>query len=180
MARKLAEWIILRSDYNGATVERYRAFIVANPSWPSQTFLRRRAEAALWDDKRDDSTVLGWFENEPPLSGQGQAGAGARARWRAAIAAPPSAGPRGLAQRFDVGRRPKTAALEMFGALITPGDHKARMDALLYGSDTERGAARRQAARRRRRSRSRKARIARQQEGRQRQGAARRGAERAA
>ena len=57
VARKLAEWIILRSDDNGASVERYRAFITANPSWPSQSFLRRRLEAALWDDHRDDATV---------------------------------------------------------------------------------------------------------------------------
>ena len=64
VARKLAEWIILRSDDNGASVERYRAFIAANPSWPSQTFLRRRLEAALWDDHRDDATVLAWFKNE--------------------------------------------------------------------------------------------------------------------
>ncbi|HMH95364.1 MAG TPA: lytic transglycosylase domain-containing protein, partial [Bradyrhizobium sp.] len=41
VAKKLAEWIILRSDDNGASVERYRAFIATNPSWPSQTFLRR-------------------------------------------------------------------------------------------------------------------------------------------
>jgi soluble lytic murein transglycosylase len=47
VAQKLAEWVILRSDDNGASVERYRAFIAANPSWPSQTFLRRRLEAAL-------------------------------------------------------------------------------------------------------------------------------------
>ena len=68
LARKLAEWIILRSDDNGASVERYRAFIAANPSWPSQTFLRRRLEAALWDDHRDDATVWSWFENESPIS----------------------------------------------------------------------------------------------------------------
>src|SRR4051794_13870884 len=66
VAQKLAEWIILRSDNNGASVERYRAFIEANPSWPSQTFLRRRLEAALWDDRRDDSVVLSWFQNEKP------------------------------------------------------------------------------------------------------------------
>jgi len=47
VARKLAEWVILRSDNNNASVERYRAFVSANPSWPSQTFLRRRLEAAL-------------------------------------------------------------------------------------------------------------------------------------
>ena len=72
VARKLAEWIILRSDNNNASVERYRAFISANPSWPSQTFMRRRLEAALWDDKRDDSVVWSWFENESPLSAKGR------------------------------------------------------------------------------------------------------------
>ena len=34
VAKKLAEWIILRSDNNNASVERYRAFLSANPSWP--------------------------------------------------------------------------------------------------------------------------------------------------
>jgi soluble lytic murein transglycosylase len=63
VAKKLAEWLILRSDDNGASVERYRAFLSANPSWPSQTFLRRRVEAALWDDRRDDATIWAWFEN---------------------------------------------------------------------------------------------------------------------
>ena len=72
VARKLAEWIILRSDDNGAPFERYRAFISANPSWPSQTFLRRRIEAALWDDHRDDATVWSWFQNESPLSAKGK------------------------------------------------------------------------------------------------------------
>ena len=72
VAHKLAEWMILRSDNNGASAERYRAFITANPSWPSQTFLRRRVEAALWDDRRDDGTVWSWFENELPLSAKGK------------------------------------------------------------------------------------------------------------
>src|SRR6201999_4104840 len=72
VAHKLAEWIILRSEDNNATVERYRAFIEANPSWPSQSFLRRRLEAALWDDRRDDATVWSWFENESPLSAKGR------------------------------------------------------------------------------------------------------------
>ena len=72
VAQKLAEWIILRSDDNGATVERYRAFLAANPSWPSQTFLRRRLEAALWDDNREDAIVWSWFENESPVSAKGQ------------------------------------------------------------------------------------------------------------
>jgi soluble lytic murein transglycosylase len=48
VARKLVEWIILRSDGNGAGSARYTAFIAANPSWPSLAMFRRRAEALLW------------------------------------------------------------------------------------------------------------------------------------
>ncbi len=136
VARKLAEWIILRSDDNGAPVERYRAFLSANPSWPSQTFLRRRAEAALWDDHRDDATVWAFFENESPLSAKGKF-----ALARAMIAR----GDRANAERVvrdawrndSMSEDTESAALDLFGALVTPGDHKARMDLLLYGSEHE-------------------------------------------
>ncbi|MET0720905.1 MAG: transglycosylase SLT domain-containing protein [Tardiphaga sp.] len=136
VARKLAEWIILRSDNNGATVERYRAFLAANPSWPSQTFLRRRAEAALWDDRRDDDTVLAYFQNEKPLSAKGKF-----ALARALIAR----GDRATAEHHvrDAWRKDsisgdvENTALDLFGPFISGGDHKARMDLLLYGSDTD-------------------------------------------
>jgi soluble lytic murein transglycosylase len=136
VARKLAEWIILRSEDNGASVERYRAFVSSNPSWPSQSFLRRRIEAALWDDHRDDATVWAWFENESPLSAKGKF-----ALARVMIAR----GDRANAERLvkDAWRNDamsdytESTALDLFGALLTPGDHKARMDLLLYGSEHE-------------------------------------------
>jgi soluble lytic murein transglycosylase len=136
VASKLAEWIILRSEDNGASVERYRAFLSANPSWPSQSFLRRRAEAALWDDHRDDATVLAWFANETPLSAKGRLSLA-----RALLAR----GDRANAERHvrdawhadSMSADTESAALDMFGALLTPGDQKARMDLLLYGSETE-------------------------------------------
>ncbi len=136
VARKLAEWIILRSEDNGASVERYRAFITANPSWPSQSFLRRRGEAALWDDHRDDATVMAWFDNEAPLSAKGKLSLA-----RAMLAR----GDRASAERLvrDAWRNDpmsadtEDAALDLFGALLTPGDQKARMDLLLYGSEHE-------------------------------------------
>ena len=136
VARKLAEWIILRSDDNGASVERYRAFIAANPSWPSQTFLRRRLEAALWDDHRDDATVLAWFENKSPLSAKGKfslahalIGRGDRANAERLV--------RDAWRNDAMSEETENAALEQFGALLTPGDQKARMDLLLYGSEHE-------------------------------------------
>ena len=136
VARKLAEWIILRSNDNGASAERYRAFITANPSWPSQTFLRRRGEAALWDDHRDDATVWAWFENESPISAKGKL-----VLARSMIAR----GDRANAERLvrdawrndSMSEDTESTALDLFGALLTPGDQKARMDLLLYGSEHE-------------------------------------------
>lgn len=136
VARKLAEWIILRSDDNGASVERYRAFFTSNPSWPSQTFLRRRAEAALWDDHRDDSAVLSYFDAEKPVSAKGKF---------ALAKAMLGRGDRGNAERLireawrgdGMSGDLENTAIDLFGALIGPGDHKARMDMLLYGSDSD-------------------------------------------
>jgi soluble lytic murein transglycosylase len=145
VAKKLAEWIILRSEDNGASVERYRAFITANPSWPSQTFLRRRLEAALWDDHRDDATASSWFENESPLSAKGKfalarvlIGRGERANAERLV--------RDAWRNDGMSEVTENAALDLFGALLTPGDQKARMDFFLY--DTEEDAAALRAAKR--------------------------------
>ncbi|MEZ5820024.1 MAG: lytic transglycosylase domain-containing protein [Xanthobacteraceae bacterium] len=136
VARKLGEWLILRSDNNNVTVERYRAFLTANPSWPSQSFLRRRLEAALWDDKREDAAVWSWFENESPISAKG----------RLALAKTMIArGDRTNATRLvrqawrndSMSEDTELSALDMFGALLNSGDHRARMDALLYGNESE-------------------------------------------
>jgi soluble lytic murein transglycosylase len=138
VARKLAEWLILRSDNNGASVERYRSFVSANPSWPSQAFLRRRIEAALWDDRRDDATVWSWFENQSPISAKGKF-----ALAKVMLARGDRANAERLvreAWRHDgMSEDTETAALDMFGALLTGGDHKARMDSLLYGTEQEAG-----------------------------------------
>ena len=120
VARKLAEWLILRSDNNGASVERYRAFVTANPSWPSQTFLRRRIEAALWDDRRDDNTVWSWFENSSPVSAKGKF-----VLAKAMLAR----GDRANAERLvreawrgdPMSEDTENAALDQFGALLAVG-----------------------------------------------------------
>ena len=131
VARKLAEWIILRSGDNGASVERYRAFSGAQPGWPSPTLRRRRAEAALWDDRRDDATVLAWFQNETPLSYKGKL-----VLARALL----GRGDRATAERLvrdawldeNMPASIESVVLDQLGALLRPADHKARMDALLY------------------------------------------------
>ncbi|MCL2713281.1 MAG: lytic transglycosylase domain-containing protein [Alphaproteobacteria bacterium] len=136
VAKKLAEWLILRSEDNNVGVSRYRAFITANPSWPSQSFMRRRIEALLWDDPRDDGTTMAWFASETPLSAKGRL-----ALARALLARGDRAGATRLmreAWRNDaMSENTENNALEQLGGLLSPGDQKARMDLLLYGSETE-------------------------------------------
>jgi soluble lytic murein transglycosylase len=135
VAQKLAEWLILRREDNGFSPERYRAFITANPSWPSLNLFRRRGEAALWDDKRDDAAVMTWFTTETPLSAKGKL-----CLARALLAQ----GDRKNAEKYlrdawrsdPMSRDTEAAALDQFGALLTAGDHKARLDFLSFTDDT--------------------------------------------
>ena len=127
--------MILRSEGNSASAERYRAFITGNPGWPSVNFLRRRGESALWDNNRDDNAVLSWFGSEQPLSAKGRFMLA-----RALLAR----GDRNAALRHvrdawrgdPMSKDTETYALEMFGSLLTAADHKARMDYLLFTDDT--------------------------------------------
>jgi soluble lytic murein transglycosylase len=135
VAQKLAEWLILRSEDNGQPAERYRAFIKANPSWPSLNLFRRRGEAALWDDRREDQAVTSFFANDTPLSAKGKL-----ALARAML----DQGDRRNAERYlrdawrgdPMTRDTEAAALDQFGALLTAGDHKARLDFLAFTDDT--------------------------------------------
>lgn len=134
VARKLAEWIILRDEAADASFERYAAFITANPSWPSVGLLRRRAENALWEDRRDPATIRAFFSNAKPTSTKGRL-ALARAllaqgdRGGAAVHA------REAWRRDSLARDLESKTFEAFGDLLTRADHKARMDARLYAED---------------------------------------------
>jgi len=136
VARKLVEWIILRSDDTTVDFSRYAAFIAANPSWPSIITLRYHAEAALWEQQVDPQTVIGYFATEPPLSAKGyfalarawlvkgdsgHAFAAVRTAWRHT----------GFSEELEGQARAR------FSGLITPADDKARMDARLYVGDNE-------------------------------------------
>ena len=134
LARKLVEWVILRSDDTDADFARYSAFIAANPSWPSMVTFRRRAEAALWQERAPSATVRAFFANAKPLSAKGRF-----ALARALL----SDGDRAEAQVYvreawrndSIPHDLEAQALELFGDLITHADDKARMDRRLYVTD---------------------------------------------
>src|SRR5258708_30372653 len=66
LARKLVEWLVLRSDDGSANFSRYAAFIAANPSWPSIVMLRRRAGAGFVPKRTHPPTPLPLFQHHPP------------------------------------------------------------------------------------------------------------------
>jgi soluble lytic murein transglycosylase len=136
LARKLVEWVILRSEDGSSDFSRYSAFINANPSWPSIALLRRRAEAALWQDHTDPQTVIAFFASDPPRSAKGHFALARALLTRGDI-------PRASAILHEAWRADAFSsdlegqARETFGGLITPTDDAARMDARLYAEDED-------------------------------------------
>ena len=138
VARKLAEWIILRSDNTNPTFERYAAFVEANPSWPHSPLFRRRAENALWNDGVDDRTVRAFFARQQPVTAKGRymfarlllaqgdregATALVRYAWR----------------HDDASAEVEKRVLEMFGGMLSTADHKYRMEQRFYAEDVAAG-----------------------------------------
>jgi soluble lytic murein transglycosylase len=132
VAQKLAEWALLRSE-SGVGFERYAAFIRANPHWPSIPLLRRRAEARLWQERRDAATVRRF------LGGELTSARGRLALGRVLM----SEGDRAGAEReirlawrsAELSDETESAIIDEFRDLLTRADHIARMDRRIGAKD---------------------------------------------
>src|SRR3954452_19331316 len=138
LARKLVEWTILRSDENDAGFNRLAAFSAENPSWPNAITMRRRAESAVWDEKRSPETVRNFFATSKPMTGKGKF-----ALARALLAQGDTPAATQLvrqAWREDIcSAAVERAVMESFGDMLTRADHKARMDRRFYDDDPDAG-----------------------------------------
>jgi soluble lytic murein transglycosylase len=138
LARKLVEWVLLRSDNNTGDYSRYAAFVSANPSWPSIGLLRRKAEAMVWQEQPDPESVRAIFAKEQPYSAKGHLALG-----RALLALGDRAGAqaqvratwRNEALSMDL----EDQVMDTFKDVLTPADHKARMDMRFYVEDVDAG-----------------------------------------
>jgi peptidoglycan lytic transglycosylase len=133
VAKKLAEWFILRHSESEANFSRYAAFIADNQGWPGIGLMRRRAEARLWQEKSDAATVRKFIGDQPltakgrfalarVLLGEGDRDGGARlAReaWRS----------------DELTERSEADAFDAFHDLFTREDHRARMDRRIGAKD---------------------------------------------
>lgn len=138
VARKLAEWAILRSDNTNPSFARYAAFVNANPSWPHAPLFRRRAENALWNDHLDDNAVLAFFANRSPATAKGRYML-ARALLTKGDREAAATLVRQAWRNDDCSADSEAKVLEMFGNMLTPADHKARMERRFFADDTEAG-----------------------------------------
>src|SRR5262245_32132708 len=136
VARKVAEWAILRSDTNKVDFRRYVAFLAETPSCPGICVLRRRAEAALWKERLHPQTVRAYLNKDQPLTAQGKF-----ALARALLLEGDRADAQKLvreAWRYDnFSGDLEVQILDVFRGLITDADHKTRMDMRLYAEDVD-------------------------------------------
>jgi soluble lytic murein transglycosylase len=132
-ARKLVEWFILRHPDADASFSRYAAFIADSPGWPSMGLMRRRAEARLWQEKSEAAAVRD-FVGDQPTSAKGRF---ALARVLLAEGNRDDAG-RMVRQAWrsdELSERSEAEAFELFRDLLTPEDHRARMDKRIGAKD---------------------------------------------
>jgi soluble lytic murein transglycosylase len=138
VARKLAEWVILRSDNTNPTFQRYAAFVETNPSWPHAPLFRRRAENALWNDGVDDRAVRAFFARQQPVTGKGR-----YMLARTLLAQGDRDGAAALVRQAwrndDASAEVEKRVLEMFGGMLSAADHKARMEQRFYVDDVAAG-----------------------------------------
>ncbi len=135
VARKLAEWVILRSNNTSPGFQRYAAFVRDNPDWPHVPLFRRRAENALWNDRIDNTRVLAFFAHHKPTTAKGR-----YMLARALLADGDVDGATALVRyawrRQDFSADVEKQVLDMFGKLLTREDHRVRMQQRLYEDDT--------------------------------------------
>jgi len=138
VARKLAEWVILRSDNTNPSFERYAAFVQSNPAWPHAPLFRRRAENALWNDGVDAAAVRAFFATKPPSTAKG--------RYMLAGVLLAQGNRDGAAtlvknawRHDDCSAEVEKKVLEMFGGMLTAADHKVRMETRFYAGDAAAG-----------------------------------------
>jgi len=138
IAAAVAQWRALR-ETDALPFDSYAGFLLAHPGWPGEAASRRAAERKA--TTATPTAAVTFFRRYPPQS------ASAGVAFARALAAQGQPGEAAEAAR-DAWRRgglaplDEAAVLSSWGGSLTPDDHDARMDALLWAGQT--GAAERQ------------------------------------
>jgi soluble lytic murein transglycosylase len=126
------EWAYLRDPESPADFDRYNAFLKANAAWWSMV-LRRRAEAGLWQDRRDAATVRRFVGGQPATM-HGRL-AVARVLLAEGDRADASREVRAVWQSSELSAELETAIVNAFPGELTADDDVARMDRRIGAKD---------------------------------------------
>ena len=128
----IVQWRQLRQGGNYSFYD-YARFLNYNEGWPAETSLRAAAEKAMRPGE-NGALVLSFYRLKKPQSGSGWtryadalAGAGRAAEATDAAKQAWASG--------DLSAADEAYILARFGSSLTPQDHNARVDALLFGKD---------------------------------------------
>jgi soluble lytic murein transglycosylase len=131
IAVQAAKWTGLRVHPHEAGFGRLVRFSAAHPDWPSQDWLRRRAEETLYSGHFSDSTIKDFFAERQPLTPAGKV-ALARALARDGDFVASSALIEQSWREDDFNEQIEGVIRKEFAEFLTSEDHKYRADRLLY------------------------------------------------
>lgn len=120
---------------DGLGFSTYSSFLLTYPGYPQEEKIRGFAEKALLTESPAPETVIAFFDRYPPLSSE------AAGRYATALSA---------VRRYDAGQKAvkawragslganaESTLLSLYRDVLTPADHDARMDALLWQGQTD-------------------------------------------
>ncbi|WP_337191050.1 lytic transglycosylase domain-containing protein [Qipengyuania vulgaris] len=134
ISQAIGQWEYLTTTDNLGFAQ-YAGFVTNYPNFPKQDLLQRRAEAALDRDAVTPQALVQFFDAHPPITN------GAKARYALALAAmnrPEATALAREAWRGGTMSGPAEAYMQgLFSQNLSPEDHDARMDALLWQGNLE-------------------------------------------
>lgn len=135
VAIKLVKWLRLSQPDGILSFAEVADFVEANPEWPNQTALRKRAEETL-SDGYSPELVARWFERFPPMTSNG------RRQYAAALTAlGPSEAQRAAVRdawiKGTFSESEEATFLADHALVLTSQDHALRADRLLWEGNTQ-------------------------------------------
>ena len=130
LPKKALRWMRIIDPKGKMSFKEIATFIHANPNWPYQAKLRRRAEEAI-SEKTPKSVILKWFEGTAPTTG-----VGAFHMVRVLMSEKRSTEATMIARRawvnIDMAYRVENQFRKRYSKLIRAEDHIARLNRLLW------------------------------------------------
>jgi soluble lytic murein transglycosylase len=129
-ARTLSEWVAVR--FGGFVgFDRIARFMRDNPDWPVTAALRRRAEEALFVEKKPAAVVRAFFAEQKPTSAVGKVALALALRSEGA-GREAAALVRDAWRNDTFGREFEAKILDLFPGVLAEVDHRDRMERFLF------------------------------------------------